>query len=290
MKVLSVKNWDRFQHYKDRDPPWIKLYRDTLTTEAWVLGTDLSRLVQLAITLLAARYSNKIPLNFALLKRVMTLDCTAQSFTSAITHLVEQDFLEIHEVEDSRKQSAIKPIATCPSEGEAEGEKRQSRADSEWAAEQPGATKARRKASTEEPPEFADIRQAYPRRAGSQRWGDAVKHYRRRRAEGVMHEDILAGIKRYAAFLQSTGETGAKTVQQAATFLGDNRGYLEPWTPPPPPPRPLSAVERVRLANGVNRDDRVVAEQRNGSSFDDLDLLGGDVRQPVHQGIRRLGT
>lgn len=29
--ILQPKNWDRFQHYKDRCPPWIKLHRDILT-------------------------------------------------------------------------------------------------------------------------------------------------------------------------------------------------------------------------------------------------------------------
>src|SRR5690606_19747530 len=27
---LTVKNFERFQHYKDRNPPWIKLYNDLL--------------------------------------------------------------------------------------------------------------------------------------------------------------------------------------------------------------------------------------------------------------------
>lgn len=122
MRYLSVKSWDKYQHYKDRDPPWIKLYRDTFTTESWVLGTDLSRLLQLASTMLAARYSNKIPLNFTLLKRVVTLDCKESEFLAAINHLIENDFLEIHEVEDDRKQSASTLLATCSSE-ERRGEK-----------------------------------------------------------------------------------------------------------------------------------------------------------------------
>src|SRR6201999_2272789 len=56
LKYISIKGWDRFQHYTDRDPPWVKLYRDLLTSESWVLGTDTSRLVQVASILLAARY------------------------------------------------------------------------------------------------------------------------------------------------------------------------------------------------------------------------------------------
>jgi len=28
--MLRVKNWGKFQHYKDRNPPWIKLHRGLL--------------------------------------------------------------------------------------------------------------------------------------------------------------------------------------------------------------------------------------------------------------------
>lgn len=115
---MSVKSWDRYQHYKDRDPPWIKLYRDTFTTEAWVLGTDLSRLLQLASTMLAARYSNQIPLNYKLLTKVASLDCGESEFMAAVAHLVAHNFLEIHEVHEEPKPPAINLLATCSSEGE----------------------------------------------------------------------------------------------------------------------------------------------------------------------------
>jgi hypothetical protein len=28
--ILKVKNWNKFQHYKDRNPPWIKLHKEQL--------------------------------------------------------------------------------------------------------------------------------------------------------------------------------------------------------------------------------------------------------------------
>lgn len=121
MKVLCVTNWERFQHYKDRDPPWVKLYRDLLTSESWVLGTDLSRVVQVASTLLAPRYENKIPYRFDLLKQVMTLKCTEGAFKKSVDYLVEANFLEIHEVTNEEKvvaQSASTALATCTSETE----------------------------------------------------------------------------------------------------------------------------------------------------------------------------
>ena len=27
---MRIKNWKKFQHFRDRKPPWIKLYRDLL--------------------------------------------------------------------------------------------------------------------------------------------------------------------------------------------------------------------------------------------------------------------
>lgn len=61
--------------------------------------------------------------------------------------------------------------------------------------------------------------------------------------------------------------------------------------PPRPPPKvdQLSPVERVLRANGVNRDERVVAEQF-GSGGADVGDAGGDVRKPAYAGFRRIGS
>lgn len=154
----------------------------------------------------------------------------------------------------------------------------------------PGAPVARRaRKPTGEPAEFAEVRHLYPKRSGSQRWDDAVRFYLRRLAEGHSHETIIAGIKRYTAWAEAAGKVGTEGIQQAATFLGDNKGFLEPWAMPRAPPAQLSPVDRVKLANGVNRDERVVSEQ-GGSSFGGLDSLDRDVREPFHTGFRRLGS
>jgi hypothetical protein len=118
--VIVIKAWDTFQHYKDRDPPWVKLYRDLLTAESWVLGTDDSRLVQVASMLLAARYRNATPLNFTLFARVASLDLPESRFRAAIDHLVSTGFLEIQGDAQPVKVSASKALATCTSEAETE--------------------------------------------------------------------------------------------------------------------------------------------------------------------------
>jgi hypothetical protein len=126
-RTIAVCGWEKFQHYKDRDPPWIKLYRDLLSSESWVLGTDASRLVQIASTLLAARYQNATPLNYNLFRKVASLDLSEKQFNEALTHLESYGFLEIQG--DTNSASTV--LATCTSETEGETEKRQSREEAE---------------------------------------------------------------------------------------------------------------------------------------------------------------
>lgn len=58
---LAVKNFDRFQHYKDRSPPWIKLYNDLLDDYAFSTLPDASKSHLMLIWLLASRTDNRIP-------------------------------------------------------------------------------------------------------------------------------------------------------------------------------------------------------------------------------------
>lgn len=61
MATFSVKNFERYQHYKDRSPPWIKLYNDVLDDYQFGLLPDAAKAHLFAIWLLASRYENKIP-------------------------------------------------------------------------------------------------------------------------------------------------------------------------------------------------------------------------------------
>lgn len=159
MKTISLIGWETFQHYKDRDPPWIKLYRDILTTESWVLGTDVSRLVQVASMLLAVRYRNRIPLNWPLLKKVASLDCTEKQFMEALTHLEASHFLTIEKNQEVTSESeclehlASTPLATCTSETEEIREETEQRRSEQKPSLRSGSAQARKTRRC--PPEFA---------------------------------------------------------------------------------------------------------------------------------------
>jgi len=61
MDYLKVKDWEQFQHYKDRNPPWIKLSRDLLRDYNFQCLQDASKLQLMLIWLLASQMDNKIP-------------------------------------------------------------------------------------------------------------------------------------------------------------------------------------------------------------------------------------
>ena len=40
---IVIPNWDKFQHYTDRDPPWIKLYTELNSNDDWCDLSDAER-------------------------------------------------------------------------------------------------------------------------------------------------------------------------------------------------------------------------------------------------------
>jgi len=57
MKYLAVTNWARYQHYKDRRPPWIKYYLDMLDDEITELPYEAQLLFD-RLLLVAGKRSN----------------------------------------------------------------------------------------------------------------------------------------------------------------------------------------------------------------------------------------
>jgi hypothetical protein len=71
--TYRVKNWTKYQHYKKRCPPWIKLHYETLTSSDWVMLDDSSRVLAIACMLVASRHDGEIPSDPAYIKRVAYL-------------------------------------------------------------------------------------------------------------------------------------------------------------------------------------------------------------------------
>ncbi len=80
----------------------------------------------------------------------------------------------------------------------------------------------------EEPKEFIEAWQAYPKRPGASR-KDALKAWKARIASGADPETIFAGVKRYAAYVVSK-QTEPEFIKQPATFFGPADYFVADWT------------------------------------------------------------
>lgn len=61
MRTFAVKNFERFQHYKDRKPPWVKLYRDIWSDRQFFRLAPGSKLLLFGMFTLASLTGNRIP-------------------------------------------------------------------------------------------------------------------------------------------------------------------------------------------------------------------------------------
>jgi hypothetical protein len=99
-KFLVIRNWGKYQHYKDRNPPWIKLHVELMTSMDWVSASDKSRVLMMGLMMLAAKCDNKIPLNKGYIKRVCYLNSEPD-----FRELLELQFIE--QIEDRADASTL---------------------------------------------------------------------------------------------------------------------------------------------------------------------------------------
>jgi hypothetical protein len=74
MNYLRVKNWTEFQHYKDRNPPWIKLHRTLLDDYEFSCLQDASKAHLMLIWLFASQKDGLVPDDSEFLKMKLGLE------------------------------------------------------------------------------------------------------------------------------------------------------------------------------------------------------------------------
>ena len=117
-------------------------------------------------------------------------------------------------------------------------------------------TSARQVARQGEKLDFELFKSVYPERSGSQPWARAVKAANARVKEGANFHAMLEGAKRYAEFCDEAGKTGTEFVMQAATFLGPEQHFLQPWSPPANKSEVLEQRNRQHAVDFLERDNR----------------------------------
>jgi hypothetical protein len=98
---------------------------------------------------------------------------------------------------------------------------------------------------------FDAVWQAYPKRAGGNPRAAAEKAYAARLRDGATPDSLLAGTRRYAAFIRATGKEGTEYVKQAASFFGPDGHWAEPWDAPAPAGTRKAAATTTLLQDWV---------------------------------------
>jgi hypothetical protein len=113
-ETFSVANFEKFQHYRDRAPPWIKLYNEILDDYAFAQLPDASKVHLILIWLLASRADNCLP--FDSLWIAKRIGATEQV---DLTRLLSGGFIEAHA---SGALASCLQLASPEREAEAETE------------------------------------------------------------------------------------------------------------------------------------------------------------------------
>lgn len=219
MTYLRVKNWDKFQHYKDRNAPWIKLHRALLDDYEFASLPDAARGHLMLIWLLAVSYDGRIPSDAGFLARKL-----ATTETIDLRMLISKGFLvpeqDASDVLATRKQDASDVLALARSrEGEGEGEREEPTCASADARRRPG------RATTSDG--FERFWSAYPRKVSK---GRAQKTWAKLKPSEQLVQAIIAGIGRAKTSAQWTRDAG-QYIPHPATWLND-RGWEDEQSAP----------------------------------------------------------
>lgn len=186
MEYIQVKNWDNFQHYKDRTPPWIKLYNHLLDDFEFSCLPDASKAHLLSIWLLASRTNNKIPNNARWIGN--KINATEEV---NLNILIEYGFIELISSKNNKLQEAEQdasiPLQEAEQDACLEREREKERKDNskdklDWSALQ---------MSAQEIKEIKQLRRNAKAVVTQRVINELSKQFEKSRARGYTNEDIL---------------------------------------------------------------------------------------------------
>lgn len=167
---MKIKNWRKFQHFKDRRPPWIKLYRELLDDVDWHDLDPLAAKVLVMLWLIASEYDGELPPVRKLAFRLRMPEKQLNSIISTLSSWLEQ--IDITPISDRYQSDAP---------------------ETETETETDIAPSALVKTDCSKT--FLEFFSAYPKRKSKK---DAEKAYKASRRD-VSHETIMEGLRRAIA-------------------------------------------------------------------------------------------
>jgi hypothetical protein len=206
MRTFSVKNFAKFQHYKDRAPPWIKLYNGLLEDYEFGGLPDASKMHLIAIWLLASRSDNKIPYD----PKWVSNRINATEDVN-LDLLVQRGFIVL---DQQVQQDASKPPAECLTREEGQTQDIEKRKEETQAVAKPLPCSS---------DAFERFKAAWPKRDGANPWQPAEKKFWALVKTGVDPEIMITAAVALAREEGARGNIGTKFIPQAITWLNQQR-------------------------------------------------------------------
>lgn len=192
MRYLHIKNWSEFQHYKDRNPPWIKLHRALLDDYEFSRLPDASKAHLMLIWLLASQSDGRIPLDPQFLQDKLGLDKQPD-----LQMLVDKGFL----IMEQSASTSLEQVASTTLDLARSREKRREEAE-------------------ENTRRFGEFWLAYPRRVAKP---DALKAWKKLNPNSDQVAVLMAALELAKKSEQWTRDSG-KFIPHPATWL-NRRGF-----------------------------------------------------------------
>ena len=122
---MRIKNWLKFQHFKDRRPPWVKLYRDILDDIEWHELDPQAAKVLVMLWLIASEDDGNLPDIKKLAFRLRMTEKQTSDCIFKLSHWVEQD--DIKPISTRYQDDRLETETETEKEGEKEAEKKTQR-------------------------------------------------------------------------------------------------------------------------------------------------------------------
>ena len=126
--VLTIRNFDKLQHFKKKRPPWIKFYRDLPLDYPFINLPEYAKLTFVFLTIVASEHDNRIPYDIEFLSKRLAI--TEDTIRLGVEELLNVGMVSVSR-KPGRKPKAIKGVASDDTNDRPEGEREKRREERE---------------------------------------------------------------------------------------------------------------------------------------------------------------
>lgn len=199
MMRLTPKNWQTFQHYKDRCPPWIKLHRDLLNDRRYMCLPTASKALAPLLWLLASETKEGI-FNASYEELEFRLRMPLKEIKTGLEALIGVGFFIVVDADASNVLAGCLQDAIPETETETEAE---AEAEAEQTSQQ----------------SFVDFWNSYPRKVAR---SDAQKAWIKLKVDSTLLATILRAIEEQK-LTADWQKDGGKFIPHPTTWLNGRR-------------------------------------------------------------------